>query len=198
MRVDGERFDAVVLAVPAQAAIGLLPVGAELAVRLATFQRAPAALVYLGFRRGANTVRSDDGFGFLVAQGEELRTLGVVYESTVWPERAPEGHVLLRCILGGARDPDAAGLLDDELIAIARRDVDRAIGIGGTPVHASVVRSPRGIAQYRVGHRDRVRDATAAARAVRVVLAGADYRGPGVNDLCADADVVASEVAQWR
>ena len=197
-RVDGDRFDAVVLAVPAQAAVGLVPPDGELAIRLATFQRAPAAQVYLGFAAGPDTVMANDGFGFLVALGEELRTLGVVFESTVWPGRAPAGHVLLRCILGGGRDPAVAGLLDDELIAIARRDVARALGIAREPVHASIVRWSRGIAQYRVGHKDRVREATLAARAVRVVLAGADYRGPGVNDLCADADVVAAEVGQWR
>ncbi len=197
-RVDGERFGAVVLAMPAQLATSLVPAGSELAIRLAAFTRAPAAQVYLGFRAGPETAAAADGFGFLVAQGEELRTLGVVFESTVWPERAPAGHVLLRCILGGARDPDAAGLLDEELVAIARRDIEHALGIGGEPVHASVVRWPRGIAQYRVGHKDRVREAVAAARPARVVLAGADYRGPGVNDLCVDADVVAAEVAQWR
>ena len=197
-RVDGERFGAVVLAVPAQLATGLVPAHSELALRLGVFQRAPAAQVYLGFNAGPGTEAANDGFGFLVAQGEDLRTLGVVFESTVWPERAPAGHVLLRCILGGARDPEVSGLADEELIAIARRDVDRALGIGGAPVHASVVRWPRGIAQYHVGHKDRVREATAAARSARVVLAGADYRGPGVNDLCADADVVAAEVARWR
>jgi hypothetical protein len=43
-----------------------------------------------------------------------------------------------------------------------------------------------------------VREAVAAARTQRVVLAGADYRGPGVNDLCADADAVVGEIATWR
>ena len=55
----------------------------------------------------------------------------------------------------------------------------------------------RGIAQYPLGHRDLVRSAVTAARTHRIVLAGADYRGPGVNDLCADADVIVSEVRTW-
>ena len=68
---------------------------------------------------------------------------------------------------------------------------------GGAPVHASVIRWSRGVAQYAVGHRDLVREAVTAARTHKMVLAGADYRGPGVNDLCADADLVVDEVRAW-
>jgi len=59
------------------------------------------------------------------------------------------------------------------------------------------VRWRRGVAQYAVGHRDHVRAAVTAARSHHIVLAGADYRGPGVNDLCADADLVVDEVRAW-
>jgi len=75
--------------------------------------------------------------------------------------------------------------------------VARALGRDPAPSHESVVRVSRGVAQYRVGHRDRVRDAVALARGSRIALAGADYRGAGFNDLCADASVVAAEVAGW-
>jgi len=103
----------------------------------------------------------------------------------------------LRCIFGGGRDPAAADLDDAALIAHATRDVERVLGAAGAPVHASVVRWQRGVAQYAVGHRDQVRAAVTAARTHRIVLAGADYRGPGVNDLCVDADLVVDEVRAW-
>jgi oxygen-dependent protoporphyrinogen oxidase len=152
--------------------------------------------VYLGYPASA-VPNPLDGFGLIVAQGEDLRVLGVVFESTVWPERAPEGHVLLRCILGGGRDPDAASLSEADLIAVARRDVGIALGIEGAPSHASALVAERGLPQYRIGHRDQVRAATAAGRVHRIALAGADYRGPGINDLCADADAVVAEVRSW-
>ena len=195
--VDGERWDAAVLAVPAHEAAALtadaLP---ELASRVRTFHRAPVAIVYLGFPAEAMP-RAADGFGFLVAQGEELRVLGVVFESTVWPDRAPHGHVLLRCIFGGARDPEIVAAPDSELIALALRDISTALGATAQPTHSSVIRWERGIAQYQVGHRDHVRAAVAAARVHRIALAGADYRGTGVNDLCADADTIVAEVRSW-
>jgi len=195
--VDGERWDGAVLAVPAVHAIELVR-GAvpELAVKLGAFRRAPAALVYLGLPRGA-VPRADEGFGMLVARGEDLRMLGVVFESTVWSQRAPDGNVLLRCIFAGGRDPEAAALTDAELVAIARRDIERALGATAAPTHASVIRWPHGIAQYAVGHRDRVRAAVAVARRARIALAGADYRGPGVNDLCADGANIVDELAAW-
>jgi oxygen-dependent protoporphyrinogen oxidase len=115
----------------------------------------------------------------------------------VWPERAPAGQALLRCIFGGARDPDAAALGDAELIALARADVAKALGTAFEPTHASVVRWDAGIAQYRLGHKQRVIAAVTAARSHRLALAGADYRGAALNDLCADADTVVSELRSW-
>jgi oxygen-dependent protoporphyrinogen oxidase len=196
VRVDGEAWDAAVLAIPAEEAIALVPSLPMLATRLSMFHRAPAAQVYLGFA-AEQIALAGDGFGFLVAQGEDLRVLGVVFESTVWPDRAPAGQVLVRCIFGGSRDPDAARLDDATLIAQATRDVGIALGARGAPTHASVVRWSRGIAQYPVGHRDHVRAAVAAARSHRIVLAGADYRGPGVNDLCADGEAIVEELRAW-
>jgi oxygen-dependent protoporphyrinogen oxidase len=160
------------------------------------FHRAPVALVYLGVE--ARTVpRAADGFGCLVAMGEDPRVLGIVFESTVWPDRAPQGQVLLRCIFGGGRDPEAAGLPDADLVELARRDAGHILGAELAPTHASVIRWDHGIAQYDVGHRDHVRAAVATGRSQRIVLAGADYRGAGINDLCADADVVVAELRTW-
>lgn len=195
VRIEGTRWDGAVLAIPAEDAGGLVA-APDLVNRLAAFHRAPAALVYLGFPAAA-VPRASDGFGLLVAQGEDVRVLGVVFESTVWSDRAPAGCVLLRCIFGGGRDPEATKLDDDALVAQAVRDVGIVLGATATPTHTSVVRWQRGVAQYTLGHRDRVRDAVALARSQRIVLAGADYRGPGINDLCADGAQVVAEVAAW-
>ncbi|HEY4177628.1 MAG TPA: protoporphyrinogen oxidase [Kofleriaceae bacterium] len=191
--VDGETWDACVMAIAAQDARGLVSDVPGLPSRLEPMRRAHAAIAYLGYPE-ADVPGAVDGFGFLVAQGEELRVLGVVFESVVWPDRAPAGHVLLRCIFGGSRDPDAARLSDTEILEHAMNDVGTVLGARGTPVHASVVRWSHGLAQYPVGHKDHVRAAVTAARSHRIVLAGADYRGPGVNDICADAAVVVDEV----
>lgn len=195
VRIDGELWDGAVLAVPAEDAASFVAMP-DLAHRLAAFHRAPTAQVYLGYPSAA-VPRAADGFGALVARGEDVRVLGVVFESTVWPDRAPDGHVLLRCIFGGGRDREAMQLDDAALIAQAVRDIGVVLGATAPPSHTSVVRWQRGVAQYTLGHRDRVRDATALARGHRIVLAGADYRGAGVNDLCADGASVVAEARAW-
>lgn len=192
--VDGERFDGVVLAIPAELAIDVVAAMPELGSRLGAFRRAPVALVYLGFDE---LPAASDAFGFLVAQGEAPRVLGCVFESTVWRDRAPAGQTLLRCIYGGARDPSACALSDAELVQQATRDLATALGVHAPPRHASVMRWARGLPRYPVGHRERVNEAVVAARSQRIALAGADYRGPGVNDLCADAATVVREVTSW-
>lgn len=194
--VDGERWDAVVLAVAAADGAALTEGMPELASKLRGFERAPIALVYLGVR-ARDVPAAANGFGALVATGEEPRVLGIVFESTVWPDRAPEGHALLRCIYGGARDPAAAALTDDELVEHATLDVERVLGATIDPVHTSIVRWSHGLAQYPVGHRDLVRAAVSTGRTHRIALAGADYRGAGINDLCADRDVIVSELRTW-
>jgi oxygen-dependent protoporphyrinogen oxidase len=194
--VDGETWDGAVLAIPADEAAGLVGAMPELATKLRAFRRAPVAVVYLGMPAGS-VPRADHGFGFLVGAGEDVRVLGCVFETTVWPDRAPDGQVLLRCIYGGGRDPSAASLGDAELIALAKSDLAHVLDAKAEPTHASVVKWPRGIAQYAVGHRDLVRAAVASGRTNRIALAGADYRGAGINDLIADGDVIAAEVRTW-
>jgi len=192
-----QRYDGAVLAVPARVANGLVSESVPvLASRLAPLSRAPAAVVYLGYDRAA--VRHPlDGFGFLVAQGEDLRVLGVVFESSVWAGRAPAGAVLFRCILAGARDPFAFALDDASLIARAASDLERAVGASGAPRHASVVRWRDGVAQMPVGHAKHVAELDALAQSRRLVLAGASYHGAAVNDLCADGRRVAEAVGRW-
>jgi hypothetical protein len=197
---DGRRepCDLVVLAAPAAAAARLVSdASRELAQVLDAIRYAAVAVVHLGFRRDDLRAAPGalDGFGFLVARGEGLRILGSVFESVLWPDRAPADHVLLRCILGGARDPGALELDDGELVDQSHQDLERAVGLGAQPVHRHVVRWPRAIAQYNVGHLERVARAEQLADGLGVVLAGSSYHGVAVNACAADASRVTHRVA---
>ncbi|MEZ4403439.1 MAG: protoporphyrinogen oxidase [Kofleriaceae bacterium] len=191
----GGRFDAVVLAVPAPAARALVADAIPaLAAALTSAVAAPAAVVYLGFDAGV--VPPDrDGFGLLVCAGEAVRVLGVVFESTIYPGRAPAGARLFRMIYGGGRDPAAAALDDAALLAQARGDLARVLGVTANPRHASIVRWQAALAQYRVGHLDRAAQWDALARPHRVVLCGAPYHGVAVNACIADGRRAAAAVA---
>ena len=81
--------------------------GAERLKTLASIPHPPVAVVALGFRR-EEVIHPLDGFGFLVPEVERKHVMGVIFSSTVFPGRAPEGHVLLTAFVGGVRNPDLA------------------------------------------------------------------------------------------
>jgi oxygen-dependent protoporphyrinogen oxidase len=128
----------------------------ELGGELASIPYAGLAVVAL--RYAASSLAGPlDGYGCLVARSEQLATLGVLWESSIFPGRAPQGGALLRVFLGGARRPDVAGLDDSALTVLARAEVLRIMGIAARPLRLDIFRWPSAIAQYTVGHDDRVR-----------------------------------------
>ena len=105
---------------------------AGLAGALGAFRSVSTAVVYLGYRR-ADVAHPLDGYGVVIPRGEGLRASAFGFVSTKFPGRAPEGHVLLRVFLGGAREPD---VLDDDDDAL----VDRACARSARPCWACAAR----------------------------------------------------------
>ncbi|SHK77477.1 protoporphyrinogen oxidase [Rhodothermus profundi] len=119
---------------------------------LSTVEHPPLALVALGFRR-EQVAHPLDGFGLLVPAVErEFQILGTLFSSSLFPNRAPEGHVLLTTFVGGMRHPEQALLPDDRLEALVLQDLRRLLGISGPPVFRHIWRWERSIPQYRLGY----------------------------------------------
>ncbi len=112
------------------------------------------AVVALGYA-AADLQRALDGYGYLVTRPEGLATLGVVWESSLFPGRAADGTALLRVFLGGARRPEVLDATDAGLVALARQELAPVLGVTAAPRHVSVFRWPEAIAQYTVGHEAR-------------------------------------------
>ncbi len=146
----------VILAVPAYAAARLLAgLDASLAGELAGIHYPPVASVALGFPRVA-VEHPLDGFGCLIPSREGRRTLGALFSTTLFPERAPDGHVLLTAFIGGRRhavalDQDDAGLVEEVV-----SDLTPILGLQGRPDHVRVRRWPQAIPQYEMGHLERI------------------------------------------
>lgn len=193
----GERLaaDAVVLTVPAFAAASLLEPLAPAAAVLGEIPYAPVRVFGLGYER-VDVPHPLDGFGFLVPRGQGLRSLGVLWSSALFPDRAPAGRVLLRVLAGGSTDPRFAELGSAEALAAVRRDLRVAMGVVAEPVLVEEWNWRRGIPQYTLGHGARVARAEAAlADLPGLVLAGNAYRGVGLNDCVRDAERAAARVA---
>lgn len=119
---------------------------------LANVIYAPLSVIYHGYRR--NDVRHPlDGFGLLVPRVERaFRILGTLFTSSIFPGRAPEGHVLLTTFVGGMRHPDLAGRPTGELSEIVRRDLTKLLGLRGDPAFEHLVEWPSAIPQYQLGY----------------------------------------------
>lgn len=196
---DGEVFraDAVVVAAPApDAAFLLARLDARFRPLLESIPVAPVAVVSLRYRE-ADAPRAKAGFGFLVPGGEPARVLGVLWDSTVFEHRAPEGEVLLRAMLGGARQPELVDRVDEELLPLVRDDLRRTMGIVADPLEARVWRWQQGIPQYTLGHEERLAGIEEVRSGLpRLHLTGNSYRGISVNLCCRDALRTAQSVLE--
>jgi oxygen-dependent protoporphyrinogen oxidase len=192
----GETLSAerVVLATPAFEAARLLgPLSPEAAAALAGIRYADVSVLAFGFHR-IDVPHLLDGFGFLVPRGQGVRSLGVLWTSSLFESRAPGEAVLLRVIAGGELDPEFSLLDDDQAIAAVRRDLRLTMGINAEPLFLERISLARALPQYELGHRERVGRAMEEARRAGVVLAGNAYAGIAVNDCVRDADRVVDEL----
>lgn len=185
----------VVLAAPTGAATEILrsiAPAAAMCVRQITY--APIAVVSLGY--GVDQIRrSLAGFGFLVPRSAGLRTLGLVWNSSLFPGRAPQDHVLLTGFVGGATDEAAAALAEDELATLVHREITPLLGIAGDPVAIRVTRYQRAIPQYNLGHSELLRAARQAISAVPGLFVTGNYwNGPAIGACVEHSLAIAEQV----
>jgi oxygen-dependent protoporphyrinogen oxidase len=187
----------VILATPAYATASIVgELDANLARLCAAIPYVSVATVALAFARDA-VADPLAGSGFVVPRAEESPILAASWLSSKWPNRAPEGRVLLRTFLGGARDPDAASADDAELVRRSVAALTPLLGISAAPLFTRVYRWMRSNAQHEVGHLDRVAaiDRALAAQC-GLYVTGSAFRGTGIPDCIADARRVAAQASQ--
>ena len=145
--------DRVIVAIPGHAAAQLpMAVDGPHPLReLAEIKYPPVTCVALGFLR--EQVRHPlDGYGVLVPAREGFHILGTLFSSSLFPGRAPAGHVLLSTFLGGMRQPELAGRSHPELCALILEDLGKLLSVSDQPVFAKVTAWERAIPQYNLGY----------------------------------------------
>ncbi len=199
----GERVtgDAVIVATEAWAAAELLaPVEPEIGALVGTIPCSTSATVPMAFR--AEDCPFDTRFfGILCPLIERKSVLAVTLSSSKWPDRAPDGTVLLRGFVGGPVNQAIMEKSDDELIEIVRAQIAEMLGMRPDvqPIFARVYRWTGGMPQYTLGHLDRV-DAIEAAVAATPGLgvAGGGYRGVGIPNCIESGERAASKIlGEW-
>ncbi|WP_225826295.1 protoporphyrinogen oxidase [Streptomyces naphthomycinicus] len=181
--------DAVVVAVPAPAAAGLLRAESPgAAAELAAVEYASMALITLAYRRTG--LRLPEGSGFLVPPVDGRTIKASTFASRKWGWIAEEDPdvVVLRTSVGRYGETEVLGRDDADLVAVSRQDLREATGLDAVPLAARVTRWTDGLPQYPVGHHARVariRERVAALPGLAVC--GAQYDGVGVPACIASA-----------
>jgi len=151
--VQAAEFDAIVLALPASGLAQLVfsTLGERSLASLDHLPHPPVSSLFLGFRRD-QVAHPLDGFGALVPAREQSNLLGVLFSSSLFAGRAPDGHVALTVFAGGMRQPEAGRLATVPLLARVLPDLRALLGVTGDPVFTRHTFWPKAIPQYNLGH----------------------------------------------
>ena len=185
---QAEHFDTVIVALPAPAAATVLrDVSSDLSSELGTIQYSSSITVGLEYDR---EVRQSlpPGFGFLVPRSERKRLLAATFVHNKFPHRAPEDRALLRCFFAGSNAESVWDLTDEQIVGIVRDELQQILGpqvrgLRAEPLSARVYKWKSAMAQYGVGHLERLERIETLRKAMPgLALAGNAYRGIGVPD----------------
>lgn len=157
----------------------------------------PVASVVLGFRR-EEVAHPCEGFGMLIPKVEGFKILGTIFSSSLFPNRAPAGHLTLTSYLGGERYPELALLPEEELVEVVCADLRALLGVRGRPTFRHCALYREAIPQYNLGYgRYRERMAGLEQQFPGFFLAGHYRDGISVSDSIVSGRRAAERVAAW-
>ena len=188
-----EEFDAVIMALPANAAGRLLSrISVPLSEELQQIPYSSSMVVVCGYDR-RDLASVPPGFGFLVPRSERRRILAATFVHVKFPHRAPPDRGLVRCFIGGWGNESVLDTPDDQVLAAVAKDLRDIVGITANPRFARVYRWRGAMAQYTRGHLARVQRIEELRSALPgLQLAGNAYRGIGVPDCIATGQAAAT------
>ena len=190
---QSDTYDRVILSTPAFTAADLVrDLDTELADQLDDIEYSPISVIGLGYDHLDHDLQ---GFGLLTTSSANKDVLGVLWDSSIFTDRAPDGKKALRVMIGGQRNPNLALKSDEELTALAIQGVEETMGITTQPNVTYAKRWERGIPNYRLGHIERMKHLFKALENHEGLYLSANaYHGVGLNDCVANAKKVAESV----
>lgn len=193
---EAVRSRGLLLAAPADMAADLLsPICPDAASTLRSISYVPLGVIHVGFKR-SQIPHPLDGFGFLVPRKEEIPLLGGIWMSSLFPERAPEGQVLLTNMMGGALHPEIATWDEEQFLRQTCKDLCQVFKLPPSalvPTFSQVIHHTKTIPQYTLGHRERMKQAEKLLhqRAPQLRLSGNYLDGVSLNDCINQANQAA-------
>ena len=195
---DALTVDAVVLATPAFESARLLgTVNAEAGAEIGGITYASTAVVLLAYPEGTADRLPDEGTGYVVPPDGNAVT-ACTWLSRKWPSAEFGTRAVIRCFVGRDGDERALVLGDHELVKAVRAEVEPVLGLESVVADSAVVRWPRSMPQYEVGHLDRLARIDSALTSTRgAFVTGAAYGGVGLADCVRQAKETAGRVRTY-
>jgi oxygen-dependent protoporphyrinogen oxidase len=178
---ESHHFDAAIMATPAHIAATLLQ-NTDLSAELRTIPYTSSVTLTLAYGEKERAMLPS-GFGFLVPRREGKRLLAATFVHNKFSHRAPPARALIRCFLGGSRGQQILQSSDEEIVRIVREELKQILALDAEPLFARVYKWNAAMAQYTVGHLDRLERIGQLCQSLPgLALAGNGYRGIGVPD----------------
>ncbi|OEU48907.1 MAG: protoporphyrinogen oxidase [Desulfuromonadales bacterium C00003096] len=194
---DGRQLsaDVVVSAVPAYSFASLVKgFDQAMAALLGQIPYASLQVACFGYRR-QRIAHNLNGFGYLVARPHAMPLLGTLWDSSIFPQRAPKDCVLLRSMIGGATHHEVVDWDRDRVLAETRAALRQTMGIDAEPDFVQIFRHRQAIPQYLVGHGQRLQDLQqCSARYPGLFFTGNAFFGIGLNDCVSAAQRTATAI----
>jgi protoporphyrinogen/coproporphyrinogen III oxidase len=190
---------AIVLAAPSYESAKLVaPLSRPaLSAALSGIPYAPVAVAAQAYHR-EHVGHTLEGFGFLIPRTSKLRTLGVIWNSSLFPGRCPPGMVLITCFLGGATDPELVDMDEMQIASQVQKDIGNLLQITHPPVAQHIWRHARALPQYNLGHAQRVSVIRSELTELPgIFIAGNYLDGPSMGNCVAQAFTTAKSVHEY-
>ncbi len=199
VRGQEEPFDGVVLATKASVSSTLLADASQaVSSQLDTLRFGSLVVVAIATSHDNFSTGPPVGFGFVVPKIEQRDIIAGSFSSNKFPGRAPERKLLLRCFFGGDQVERWCESSNEDLIAVANRELEQLIGFRADPTSDQyrVFRWRDCMPQYQVGHLDKIASLDRAVSELKcLALAGSSYTGVGIPACIESGASAASRIA---
>ncbi len=188
---DSYTTDSLIITLPSNSLIGLIEnLSQKAADALKTFSTSSSRIVTLAYKTDKLT-EALLATGYVSAETEKNHVSSATWLSSKWEDRAPDGHILLRCFMG--KNPETLTFSNDELIHAAHMEMSKMLDLTEGPEHYWVQRWDAALPQYKVGHLDRVNALKEALKPLKgLVVTGSYLHGVGLPD-CINQGIQAAE-----
>lgn len=191
------EFDIIAVCTPAYASSKFLKgLDNSLSETLSTIPYAPMFVAGLGFN-DEDIVDDLNGFGYLIPKKENMRILGALFTSSMFPVQAPKGKKFLRIMAGGDTNHALMEKDVDELLKICIEDVKHVLGVKKEPYMVQTFKVMKAIPQYHIGHREKVaKIEEITSKLGNIYIGGNVLYGIGLNDCTKTSKLIAEKIAE--